>query len=111
MADLEVLSAEVNRVTLNVDLEGLPCARIYRPRRKAGPYEAVGTACDETHEDTTDVIPGKTRWQPQFPGLVNPDKTYYWRLCARNAKGVWGAWSEVRSFVPSTPSDEISYQQ
>ncbi len=46
---------------------------------------------------------GMTRWQPEFPNLLNPDETYYWRVRARNAKGVWGDWSKVRSFVPHGP--------
>ena len=46
---------------------------------------------------------GKTRWQAEFPNLLNPDEQYYWRVRARNAKGVWGKWSEGRSFVPHGP--------
>ena len=46
---------------------------------------------------------GKTRWQAEFPNLLNPDEVYYWRIRARNAKGVWGPWSEARSFVPHGP--------
>jgi len=43
---------------------------------------------------------GKTRWQPQFGGLLNPGEPYYWRVRARNAKGVWGTWSRVCAFEP-----------
>ncbi len=46
---------------------------------------------------------GGTRWQAEFPNLLNPDERYYWRVRARNAKGVWGDWSEVGSFVPHGP--------
>ncbi|MCE2441454.1 MAG: fibronectin type III domain-containing protein, partial [Candidatus Latescibacteria bacterium] len=46
---------------------------------------------------------GGTTWQAEFPNLLNPDETYYWRVRARNEKGVWGDWSEVRSFVPHGP--------
>ncbi len=46
---------------------------------------------------------GGTKWQAEFPNLLNPDETYYWRVRARNEKGVWGDWSEVRSFVPHGP--------
>ena len=46
---------------------------------------------------------GQTRWKAQFPNLLNPDETYYWRVRARNARGVWGQWSDVRSCVPHGP--------
>ncbi len=46
---------------------------------------------------------GKRQWQAEFPNLLNPDEVYYWRVRARNAKEVWGDWSEVRSFVPHGP--------
>lgn len=46
---------------------------------------------------------GQRRWQPQFPNLLSPDETYYWRVRARSSQGVWGEWSEVRSFVPHGP--------
>ncbi|MDE2953680.1 MAG: fibronectin type III domain-containing protein, partial [Gemmatimonadota bacterium] len=38
---------------------------------------------------------GKTRWQPQFTGLLNPGERYYWRVRARNAQGVWSDWSRA----------------
>ena len=41
---------------------------------------------------------GKTCWQPQFAGLLNPDEQYYWRVRARNAHGVWSSWSRVCAF-------------
>lgn len=46
---------------------------------------------------------GTRRWQAEFPNLLNPDEVYYWRVRARNGKGVWGPWSGVRSFVPHGP--------
>ena len=50
---------------------------------------------------------GRTCWKPQFPNLLNPDETYYWRVRARNSKGVWGKWSEVRSFTPHGPRHPV----
>ena len=41
---------------------------------------------------------GKTCWQPQFAGLLNPGERYYWRVRARNANGVWSDWSRVCGF-------------
>ncbi len=53
---------------------------------------------------------GKTRWQAEFPNLLNPDEIYYWRVRARNAKGVWGDWGEVRSLVPHGPRHPVDLE-
>ena len=53
---------------------------------------------------------GETRWQAEFPNLLNPDEIYYWRVRARNAKGVWGDWGEVRSFVPHGPRHPVDLE-
>ena len=37
-------------------------------------------------------------------GLLNPGQTYYWRVRARSAQGVWGAWSRVFSFAAEAPA-------
>ena len=50
---------------------------------------------------------GKTCWQPQFPNLLNPDETYYWRVRARNARGAWGEWSRAFAFVPHGPRHPV----
>jgi hypothetical protein len=50
---------------------------------------------------------GQTRWQTQFPNLLNPDETYYWRVRARNVRGVWGEWSEVHAFTPHGPRHPV----
>ncbi len=46
---------------------------------------------------------GKTEWTVPYVGLLNPDTDYYWRVRAKDANGVWGAWSEVSSFRCSAP--------
>lgn len=33
------------------------------------------------------------------PGLLTPDKKYYWRVRAMDGKGVWGSWSKTWSFT------------
>lgn len=51
---------------------------------------------------------GKARYTLPEPGLLNPDKPYYWRVRAKNAAGVWGPWSRIWSFTPrgpATPAD------
>lgn len=52
---------------------------------------------------------GKPEWTVPYVGLLNPDTDYYWRVRARDAKGVWGPWSATFRFrakapgVPLTP--------
>ena len=38
------------------------------------------------------------------PGLLTPDKKYYWRVRAVNAKGVWGDWSPTWTFTTRGPA-------
>lgn len=41
----------------------------------------------------------RPRYTLRWPGLLNPDETYYWRVRAMNDKGVWGPWSRTWSFT------------
>lgn len=49
--------------------------------------------------------------QPQYtltaPGQLNPDREYYWHVRARDAKGVWGAWSKTWRFTPRGPTPPL----
>jgi hypothetical protein len=47
---------------------------------------------------------GKAQYTLPFVGLLAPDRTYYWRVRAKDGKGVWGPWSETWSFTPRGPS-------
>ncbi len=47
---------------------------------------------------------GKAQYTLSYLGLLTPDHIYYWRVRARNDKGVWGAWSGPWSFTPKAPS-------
>ncbi|MGA2064930.1 MAG: putative Ig domain-containing protein [Thermoguttaceae bacterium] len=47
---------------------------------------------------------GKPQYTLPCLGLVTPDKQYYWRVRAKNEKGVWGPWSKTWSFTPRGPS-------
>jgi hypothetical protein len=46
--------------------------------------------------------------KPQYtlsqPGLLTPDRPYYWRVRAMDVKGVWGPWSKTWSFTPRGPA-------
>ncbi len=47
------------------------------------------------------------RYTLPYVGLLAPDRTYYWRVRARNAKGVWGPWSRTWSFTPRAPAPPV----
>lgn len=51
---------------------------------------------------TTDA--GQARYTLSGPGLLNPDTEYFWRVRARDDKGVWGPWSRTWSFTPRGPA-------
>ncbi len=42
----------------------------------------------------------KARYTLAEPGLLTPDRKYYWHVRAMNAQGVWGDWSKTWSFIP-----------
>jgi len=46
---------------------------------------------------------GKAQYSIPYRGLLNPGRKYYWRVRARDEKGVWSKWSQVWSFVPEGP--------
>ncbi|MBC7287060.1 MAG: hypothetical protein H5T86_03255 [Armatimonadetes bacterium] len=51
---------------------------------------------------------GKAQYTLPYEGLLAPDTTYYWRVRARDEKGVWGPWSRTWSFrcrCPDTPQE------
>jgi hypothetical protein len=51
---------------------------------------------------------GRAEWTVSYAGLLNPDTTYYWRVRALDATGVWGPWSRTFSFqcrAPGVPLD------
>jgi hypothetical protein len=50
---------------------------------------------------------GKPRYTLPGPGLLNPDSAYYWRVRARDDKGVWGPWSETWSFTARGPAPPL----
>jgi len=42
-------------------------------------------------------------FQIPYPGLLNPEQTYFWRIRARNEDKVWGPWSDIFSFTVEGP--------
>jgi hypothetical protein len=50
---------------------------------------------------------GKARYTLPSPGLLNPDRSYYWHVRAKDAQGIWGPWSETWRFTPSGPAPPV----
>jgi hypothetical protein len=47
---------------------------------------------------------GKAQYTLPSTGLLTGDKTYYWRVQAKDEKGVWGPWSKTFNFTLKAPS-------
>jgi hypothetical protein len=47
---------------------------------------------------------GKSQYTLPRAGLLAVDRKYYWRVRAKNDKGVWGPWSATWSFTPRGPA-------
>ncbi len=47
---------------------------------------------------------GQAQYALGSAGLLTGGKTYYWRVQAKNDKGVWGPWSKTWSFTPTAPN-------
>jgi hypothetical protein len=50
---------------------------------------------------------GRSRYTLPQVGLLAPDQKYYWRVRAKDEKGVWGPWSSTWSFTPRGPSPPV----
>jgi hypothetical protein len=50
---------------------------------------------------------GKPRYRTPYTGLLTPGREYYWRVRARNGRGVWGPWSKTWSFTPGGPAQPV----
>jgi hypothetical protein len=50
---------------------------------------------------------GKSQYTLSQGGLLAPDQKYYWRVRAKDEKGVWGPWSATWSFTPRGPSAPV----
>jgi hypothetical protein len=47
---------------------------------------------------------GQAQYTLPEPGLLTGGKTYYWRVQAKDTKGVWGPWSKTFSFTVQAPN-------
>jgi len=50
---------------------------------------------------------GKPRYRVPYTGLLSPGREYFWRVRARNQKGVWGPWSKTWNFTPGGPAQPV----
>jgi acetyl esterase/lipase len=50
---------------------------------------------------------GKPRYSVPGTGLLTPGRAYYWRVRAKNSKGVWGPWSKTWSFTAGGPAQPV----
>ena len=66
----------------------------------------ISSNFDKLNSCTADS--GYTRFTMPYPGLLNPDTTYYWHVRARDSHKVWSAWSNTWSFTPKGPTYPIN---
>lgn len=82
-------------------------------------YKLISRTADATKEkDKTtgkERITVKAQYTLPQPGLLTPDRTYYWHVRAQDDKGVWGPWSKTWSLTargPAHPLDvTVDYDQ
>lgn len=65
-------------------------------------YKLISRTADAAKEK--DKVTVKARYTVPQPGLLTPDRTYYWHVRAQDEKGVWGPWSKTWSFTPRGPA-------
>jgi hypothetical protein len=74
-------------------------------------YKLISRTADAVKEkDKTtgkEKITVKAQYTLPQPGLLTPDRTYYWHVRAQDDKGVWGSWSKTWSFTPQGPSSPL----
>ncbi|MCX5643635.1 MAG: hypothetical protein NTZ17_02965 [Phycisphaerae bacterium] len=76
-------------------------------------YKLISRTADAVKQKDKTVV--KAQYTLPEPGLLTPDRTYYWHVRAQDDKGVWGPWSKTWSFIargPAYPLDvTVDYDQ
>jgi hypothetical protein len=71
-------------------------------------YKLISRTADVIKEKgrggANDKVTAKAQYTLPQPGLLTPDRHYYWRVRAMNDQGVWGSWSKIWSFTPRGPA-------
>jgi len=75
-------------------------------------YKLISRTADaikEKDKDTgQDKITVKARYTLLQPGLLTPDRQYYWHVRAMDDQGVWGPWSKTWSFTARGPAHPLN---
>jgi hypothetical protein len=71
-------------------------------------YKLVSRTADTTRAKASDGGVDKVIVKAQYtltqPGLLAPDRRYYWHVRAMDERGLWGPWSKTWSFIPRGPA-------
>ncbi len=59
-------------------------------------YKLISRTGDVSKENRPEA-----RYTLLQPGLLAPDREYYWHVRAMDSKGVWGPWSDIWRFTPA----------
>ncbi len=62
-------------------------------------YKLISRTADVDKENRPEA-----RYTLLQPGLLTPDRQYYWHVRAMDSKGVWGPWSQTWHFTPRGPA-------
>jgi hypothetical protein len=75
-------------------------------------YKLISRTADVTKEKDKDTgkdeITVKAQYTLPQPGLLTPDRQYYWRVRAMDDKGVWGPWSKTWRFTARGPGHPLN---
>jgi hypothetical protein len=70
-------------------------------------YKLISRTADavkEKGEGGKEKVTVKAQYTLPQPGLLTPDRRYYWRVRAMSDNGVWGPWGKTWSFTPRGPA-------
>lgn len=75
-------------------------------------YKLVSRTADVIKEKGTggakDKVIAKAQYTLPQPGLLTPDKRYFWHVRAMDEKGMWGPWSKIWSFTSRGPAYPVN---
>jgi len=63
---------------------------------------------EKGQDGAKDKVIAKAQYTLSQPGLLTPDRRYYWRVRAMDDQGLWGPWSKTWSFIPRGPAYPVN---